>query len=221
MLVRPTSRTACGTSAATSLSKIRIPMIVPLRMVIRRGDELNVVVASDVSLRPITVEDWPAVHEWASTEEACPYQPWGPNTPAQTLAFAEDAASAWRQEPQSRYVWVAEEGAVVVGLGELKIRSHRWKQSEIAYAVKVGQWGRGIGCAIATELLTHAFQSCGLHRVGATCDPRNYASAAVLARVGMVHEGRLRQTVQIQDGWRDSDVYSILVHEWSSPSPHR
>ena len=39
---------------------------------------------------------------------------------------------------------------MVVGLGELKIRSRRWKQGEIAYAVKVGQWRRGT--AIATKV---------------------------------------------------------------------
>jgi ribosomal-protein-alanine N-acetyltransferase len=182
---------------------------------------LNAVVAPGVFLRPITVEDWPAVHEWASTEEACRYQPWGPNTPAETQAFAEDAVAAWQEEPQSRYVWIAEEAAVVVGLGELKIRSRRWQQGEIAYAVNVGRWQRGIGSAVATELLTRAFGSIGLHRVAATCDPRNQASAAVLARVGMVHEGRLRHTIQIRDGWRDSDVYSVLAHEWDPPSPFR
>lgn len=106
---------------------------------------------------------------------------------------------------------------MVIGLGELKIRSRRWRQGEIAYAVKVGQWRRGIGSAIATELLTRAFGPFGLHRVAATCNPRNQASAAVLTRVGMIHEGRLRHTMQIGDGWRDSNVYSILAHEWD---PH-
>ncbi len=175
--------------------------------------------ASDISLRPITVQDWSAVHGWASTEEACRYQPWGPNTPAETQAFVEDAVMDWHEEPQDRYVWIAEEAAVVVGLGELKIRSRRWHQGEIAYAVDVRQWRRGIGSAIATELLTRAFGSFQLHRVTATCDPRNTGSAAVLARVGMVHEGRLRQTIQIRDGWRDSDVYSVLAHEWDPVSP--
>jgi len=66
------------------------------------------------------------------------------------------------------------------------------------------------------RLLTRAFAAFALHRVAATCDPRNKASAAVLAQLGMVHEGRLRHTVQIRDGWRDSDVYSILAHEWPS-----
>jgi ribosomal-protein-alanine N-acetyltransferase len=172
----------------------------------------------DILLRPISFADWSAVHEWASTDEACRYQPWGPNTPAETQAFAEDAVAAWSQHPQDRYVWVVEESAVVVGLGELKVRSRRWQQGEIAYAVHVDHWRRGIGTAIATELLHLAFGPLGMHRVAATCDPRNEASAATLQRVGMTHEGRLRHTMRIRDGWRDSDVYSLLSDEWPPPT---
>ena len=34
----------------------------------------------EIALRPIDIDDWAAVHEWASTIEACRYQEWGPNT---------------------------------------------------------------------------------------------------------------------------------------------
>jgi len=30
-----------------------------------------------VTLRPIEMSDWERVHEWASTEPACRFQPWG------------------------------------------------------------------------------------------------------------------------------------------------
>ncbi|HEX5906458.1 MAG TPA: hypothetical protein VFY56_05515 [Propionibacteriaceae bacterium] len=33
---------------------------------------------AEVTLRPIDIDDWAAVHEWASTIEACRYQAWGP-----------------------------------------------------------------------------------------------------------------------------------------------
>lgn len=36
----------------------------------------------------------------------------------------------------------------------------------------------------------------------------------VLGKLGMTHEGRHRHTVWIRDGWRDSDVFSILDQEW-------
>jgi [ribosomal protein S5]-alanine N-acetyltransferase len=77
-------------------------------------------------------------------------------------------------------------------------------------------WGRGLGTAIVRSLLTIAFDSMDLHRVMATCDPRNRASAAVLHKVGMTFERRLRHTMMIRDGWRDSSVFSILAEEWQA-----
>ena len=169
---------------------------------------------AEITLRPIDIDDWAAVHKWASTIEACRYQAWGPNTVAETKAFVAQAASQWGHEPQDRYVWIAENGGDVVGLGELKIQSRRWRQGELGYAVHVKHWGRGLGTAIARSLLSIAFDSMDLHRVMATCDPRNLASTAVLTKVGMTFEGRLRHTIKIRDGWRDSNIFSILADEW-------
>lgn len=73
--------------------------------------------------------------------------------------------------------------------------------------------GLGIATAIGTELLHFAFDSLKLHRVAASCDPRNEASAAVLRKIGMAWEGRLRDTIELRDGWRDSDLFSILAGE--------
>ncbi len=44
--------------------------------------------------------------------------------------------------------------------------------------------------------------------------PRNVASSKVLEKTGMTKEGRMREDLLIRDGWRDSFLYSILVHEW-------
>jgi len=55
--------------------------------------------------------------------------------------------------------------------------------------------------------------------VAATCDPRNEASAVVLAKIGMIYEGRLRHSIRIRDGWRDSDIYGILASEWALHPP--
>ncbi|HEY9469349.1 MAG TPA: GNAT family protein [Propionibacteriaceae bacterium] len=82
-------------------------------------------------------------------------------------------------------------------------------------ACRYQAWGPNTpGTAIARALLGIAFESMNLHRVAATCDPRNLASAAVLQKVGMTFEGQLRHTMQIRDGWRDSSVFSVLANEW-------
>ncbi|MEY9943471.1 GNAT family N-acetyltransferase [Kitasatospora sp. GAS1066B] len=166
-----------------------------------------------VTLRKITLDDWPAVHSWAGLDEACRYQAWGPNTEEQTRAFVEVAAAGWAQDDQRRFSYLACLADEVVGMGELHIRSRSQRQGEISYVVAPRAWGRGVGTAIGRQLLTRGFGELGLHRIYATCDPRNLASARVLRKLGMSHEGRHRHTALIRDGWRDSEVFAILETE--------
>jgi RimJ/RimL family protein N-acetyltransferase len=165
-----------------------------------------------VTLRPIEMRDWQRVHEWASTEPACRFQPWGPNSPEDSRQFVADALAAWEQDPIRRRVWAAEaEGQGLVGLGELAVQSVKHRQGEIGYAVHLDLWGKGYGEAIARGLLQRGFGELGLHRITATCDPRNVASDRVLQKVGMVHEGTLRGTHLLRDGWRDSNLYALVA----------
>lgn len=110
-----------------------------------------------VELRPIVIEDWPRIHEWASTEAACRFQAWKPNTEPETRLFAKTAVAAWSQNPVDRFVYTAEEAGLVVGIGELHSHNRRWGHGELSYAVHVDHWGRGLGTAIATQLLDRAF----------------------------------------------------------------
>ena len=49
----------------------------------------------------------------------------------------------------------------------------------------------------------------------ATCDPRNLGSAGVLVNAGLSYEGRMRETLLLGSGWRDSSFYSILESDWA------
>jgi hypothetical protein len=74
--------------------------------------------------------------------------------------------------------------------------------------------GTGRATAAGGRLVQLGFEEHNRHRIFATCDPRNVASAAVMRRLGMSYEGRMRETMLIRDGRRDSDLYSVLSHEW-------
>lgn len=169
-----------------------------------------------LQLREPRYEDWPRVHEWGVSEGVYRYQAWGPNSPAATEAFVMEAVETW-QVPvtdRPRFVWFAEHHADgVVGAGELRIHSRAHRQGEISYVVHPQHWRRGYATWIGNRLLQTAFSDHALHRVFATCDPRNVASAAVLRKLGMEREGRLRHTLLLRDGWRDSEVFSILEPE--------
>jgi RimJ/RimL family protein N-acetyltransferase len=160
-----------------------------------------------VALRPLALDDTAAVHDWARLPESCRYQAWGPNTYEQTQEYVATAVAAL----PSRHVFAVVVDGQVVGTAELNL--HGASTGEIGYGVHPRVWGQGIATATARELLRIGFGEHGRHRIFGTCDPRNVASAAVLRKIGMRYEGRMRGTAHIRDGWRDSDLYAILVDD--------
>ncbi|MFD8939134.1 GNAT family N-acetyltransferase [Streptomyces sp. NPDC059578] len=170
-------------------------------------------------LSRIELADWRAVHSWASQARVCRFQTWGPNSAEQTRAFVAAAVDAWSRTPQQRFAYVARVDGDPVGMGELHVRSRGQRQGEITYVVHPGVWGRGVGTALGRELLVRGFEELALHRIYATCDPRNLGSARVLGKLGMTREGRQRHTALIRDGWRDSEMFSILEDEWRADPP--
>ncbi|WP_428962149.1 GNAT family N-acetyltransferase [Micromonospora fluostatini] len=160
-----------------------------------------------LELRPLTLDDVAAVHDWARLPESCRYQVWGPNTYEQTQAYVRAAVAA---VPGRMVFGVLVDGEVV---GTAELRLHGPSTGEVAYAVHPRLWGRGIATAAARLLLRRGFHEHGRHRIFGTCDPRNVASAAVLRNIGMQYEGRMRGTAYVRDGWRDSDLYAILADD--------
>ncbi|MGV9565790.1 GNAT family N-acetyltransferase [Streptomyces sp. NPDC003480] len=167
----------------------------------------------------IELSDWRAVHSWASLAQVCRFQVWGPNTEEETRAFLATAVEAWAYSPQQRFAYAARVEGDIVGMGELHVRNRGQRQGEITYVVHPRVWGHGVGTAIGEELLTRGFDDLQLHRIYATCDPRNIGSARVLGKLGMTWEGRHRHTALIRDGWRDSEIFSILEDEWRERTP--
>lgn len=172
------------------------------------------VATATVRLRPLVEDDWVTVHDWASREDACRFQAWGPNTPEQTRAFVAASAGAWQSSPQSHFPYAVVVGSGVAGMAVLKLA--RAGQGEISYSIHPDLWGRGLAAEAARLLLRIGFTDHRLHRIAGTCDPGNAASGRVLVKAGMTYEGRMRETTWIRDGWRDSDLYAILAHEFSA-----
>jgi [ribosomal protein S5]-alanine N-acetyltransferase len=168
-------------------------------------------------LREFVPADWEDVYAFASQPDMSRYQAWGPDTPDEVRAYIDRAGAAAQEAPRSAFILavVLAETGRVVGTGDLYIRSQRFRSGEIAYGIAPAYWGRGLATEVARLVLGFGFDVLTLHRIAATCDPRNVASARVLEKVGMQYEGRLRETLLIRDGWRDSALYSILEQGWT------
>jgi ribosomal-protein-alanine N-acetyltransferase len=170
-----------------------------------------------VSLREIEEKDWIDVHQYASQSIVCQYQPWGPNTEEDSQAFVRQILLDAKKDPRTRYGFaiIEQEKGRMIGSGEINIRDITNKTGEIAYIVNPTYWRKGFATETAKLLIDFGFKEFNLHRIYATCDPRNIGSSKVLEKIGMTKEGRIRENILIKDGWRDSLLYSILEQEWT------
>jgi len=173
-----------------------------------------------IRLRDLVFHDWPDVHLWGSRPEACRYEAWGPNTPEETRAFVSAAVQANQAVPRVRYAFAVTlpDAPRVIGIGELRVRDEKLRLADIGYVLHPDFWGHGLGTELGRALVSFGFETLKLHRIAATCDPRNLGSGRILQKSGMSYEGRLRQELWIRDGWRDRDLYAILDDEWSPPA---
>jgi aminoglycoside 6'-N-acetyltransferase len=90
------------------------------------------------------------------------------------------------------------------------------RQCEIGFTIAPGYQGHGYATAAARLLVGYLFTERAKHRITASCDARNTASAAVLARLGMRQEGHLRESTWVKGEWTDDLLYGLLHHEWDS-----
>jgi len=95
------------------------------------------------------------------------------------------------------------------------------KAAKLGFAIRVDQWGHGYATDAARTMTDFAFTALGIHRVSAAIGPDNAASVAVVKRLGFTYEGTIRDHVFTNGAWRDSQLYSVLEHEWERPTGGR
>jgi Acetyltransferases, including N-acetylases of ribosomal proteins len=168
-------------------------------------------------LREYTPDDWPAVLAYASDPEVLRYRAAAPATEADVKASLARLQEQRRAQPRSRFeLAVALQGSGAV-IGWLPILLGReFEDAEIGWTLARAHWGRGYATEAARAGLAFAFETLGLHRVWARCQPENVASWRVMEKLGMRREGHFVRCQRIRDRWVDNYFYAILAEEWWS-----
>ena len=163
-------------------------------------------------LRPFVLDDAPAVQRLASAYEIAE------NTLLIPHPYPEGAAAEWiAKQPTSAdhhvFAITLRDGGDVIGAIGLEAHPERGR-GEIGYWVGVPYWNRGYVTEAARAVIGFGFESLGLHRIFAMHFTRNPASGRVMQKLGMKHEGSLREHEKKWDVYVDVEVYGILHTEW-------
>ena len=167
------------------------------------------------NLREFVESDWQQVHKYASQLVVCQFQPWGPNTENETKEYIYNIQEDMKQINRTRFAFaiIEKKSEELIGSIEFNIRDEINQIGEIGYIIHPNYWGMGFASEATKEVISFGFKNFKLHRIFATCDVRNIASAKVLEKCGLNLEGKMREDLLLRDGWRDTYLYSILEHE--------
>jgi len=166
-------------------------------------------------LRPFTLDDAPTVQQLAGDPAIAdttlniphPYldgmaENWI-NTHADALASRKSITYA---------ITSRQDGALLGAIGLTINRQDR--RAEMGYWMGKPFWDRGYTTEAARALLAFGFNELDLNRIHASYLVRNPASGRVMEKMGMRHEGLLRQHVQKNGRFEDLATCAILRSEF-------
>lgn len=167
-----------------------------------------------LSLRPFRPDDAPALLRELSDVEVARETLNIPHPYA--LANAEEflAGLPARYEAGRGIVWAIVErssadDALIGAVGLNLVGAHR--RAELGYWIAKSRWGQGIATEASRAVVAHGFDTLRLHRIQAQHFPENPVSGAVLRKLGMQREGRLRAMVWRDGVPRDLEAYAMLA----------
>ncbi|MCL6578991.1 MAG: GNAT family N-acetyltransferase [Candidatus Bathyarchaeota archaeon] len=177
-----------------------------------------VILTKRLILRDFNEEDWKSVHEYASDPEVVRYVEFGPNTEEESKNFIHRALVHQKEKPRKDFTLaiVLKATNTLIGGCGIYLISPDNQEGSIGYVLNRNFWGQGYATETAQALLEFGFNQLKLHRISATCDPKNTSSARVLEKIGMRREAYFHEHKWIKGKWRDSLLYAILEHEWAN-----
>lgn len=92
-------------------------------------------------------------------------------------------------------------------------------QAELGYWLGTEYWGKGYTTEAAGLLIEHAFSQLGLIRIYAHCMAGNRASARILTKIGMEHEGTRKLHIRKGNFFDDQEEFGLLLKTWRKKHP--
>jgi RimJ/RimL family protein N-acetyltransferase len=144
---------------------------------------------TELRLRRPRPSDAEAILEYANDPEVARYADWPVGaTPDRIQHTIRARAERW--ERGEEFYWVIAEPRSDRAIGGITCRMEG-DAAEIGFLLQRQAWGRGLATAACREVAAWALSLPTTHRLWATCDVDNHASARVLEKSGFTLEERL------------------------------
>ena len=168
-----------------------------------------------LTIRPLARNDITEFTRYRNLPDVARYQDWTlPYTRDLAHALVDDAEELGVPTP-GQWLQLAVTNADDRLLGDVAV----WLDdvallAMIGYTFAPENQGRGYAVEAVRAVVDWLFTVRKVHRVAATIDPENVASARVLERNGFRYIGTARSAALVRDVWSDDARFEILADEW-------
>jgi RimJ/RimL family protein N-acetyltransferase len=168
-------------------------------------------------LRRFRRGDAPAFAAYRTDPAVAAFQSWdAPYSLERAEQFVRDLEGTDPDTPGAWFQFAVTarlDGALVGDCGAV-VRLDDPRQVEIGFTVAPAHQGNGYATEAVRALVGYWLRDRGKHRVTASCDARNTASARVLRRAGFRLEGHLRESTWAKGEWTDDLLFAVLERDW-------
>ncbi len=135
--------------------------------------------------------------------------------------YLDGMAETWMENHQKNFesgegvvfAMIDLKSGMLVGAVGLTV-TPRFKRAELGYWIGKPFWGRGFATEASKAVLAYGFEEMQLNKIHASHMMRNPASGRVMQKIGMEHEGVLKQHALKWDQFVDLAIYGILASTW-------
>lgn len=173
-------------------------------------------------LRAITLEDAPAIFEYASQETVSRYTLWEPHKTIQdSVSMIKNYCFEHyhQQEPEPFAIVLKSDPSKMIGTAGASWISQKSQCMEMGAALSEKYWGKGIMTEAQSEVMRYCFEEYSrdihpVNRIQGHCKAENIASAKMIQKTGRQLEAIHRQRVFSKNRFWDMKVYAILRDDW-------
>ena len=175
--------------------------------------DLPVLTTDRLTLRAFAISDAPMVAQFCSDRDIAANTATIPHPYDLGMAKEWITSQTEGRDKHANFAMTLTASGELVGSIGLKLALDQ-SNAELGYWIGKPYWNQGFATEGARAVLGYGFLQLKLHRIHAHCLSRNPSSGKVLEKIGMQHEGHLREHFQKWGRFQDLEMYGLLAREY-------
>lgn len=179
-------------------------------------DSLRYLETRRLILRRMTLRDAPDMFEYSRDPLVARHVLWDAHRSiGQTRSYIRSVLHNYRAgKPASLAIEYKSEGKVIGTIGFMWYDEDS-RSAEVGYSLSRQYWNQGLMTEALAKLIEYGFTQLRLNRIEAQHETGNPSSGRVMRKVGMLHEGTLRQRLYNKGRFVDMELYALLRQDYS------